>query len=91
MSEKKTATAAQAVTDPMEELVDFAAPYDPTGASRDVILAVNGELIRVKRGSTVQVKRKFLEVWTNANEQTMAAQTAMEKAREGGKAPTLEL
>ena len=57
------------VLDP-EELVDFTAPMDPTGARQDILLAVNGETVRVKRGSTVQIKRKFLEVWNNAAEQT---------------------
>ena len=66
-----------------EELVDFTAPMDPTGAKRDILLAVNGETVRIKRGSTVRIKRKFLEVWDNAAAQTMAARAAMERAQEG--------
>lgn len=77
MSEKVTKT------DPMEELVDFTAPMDPAGEKRDVLISVNGETIRVQRGSTVRIKRKFLEVWENANKQAMAARAAMEKAQEG--------
>ena len=85
MSEKKV------VNDPMEELVDFTAPYDPTGAQRDILLSVNGETIRVKRGSTVQVKRKFVQLWEDANAQSAAARVAMEKASQGGKTPLLEM
>ena len=74
-----------------EELVDFTAPMDPTGQRQDILLAVNGETVRIQRGSTVRVKRKFLEVWDNANAQAMAARAAMEKAQSGGKTPALEL
>ena len=78
------------VLDP-EELVDFTAPMDPTGAKRDILLAVNGETVRVKRGSTVQLKRKFLEVWNNAAAQAMAARATMERAQEGSRAPALDM
>ena len=73
------------VLDP-EELVDFTAPMDPTGAKRDVLLAVNGETVRIQRGTTVRIKRKFLEVWNNAAAQAMAARAAMEKAQNGNPA-----
>lgn len=78
-------------TPDMEELVDFTAPVDPTGEKRDILLSVNGETIRVKRGQTVRVKRKFLEVWDNANRQALAARDAMERAQEGSRAPALEM
>ncbi len=74
-----------------EELVEFAAPLDLTGSRRDILLAVNGETVRVRRGSTVRLKRKFLEVWENANAQAQAARDAMDEAQERGKAPGLEL
>ena len=74
-----------------EELVDFTAPMDFTGTKRDILLAVNGETVRVKRGSTVKLKRKFLEVWNNANAQALAARDAMERAQEGSRAPALEM
>ncbi len=86
MSEKKTET----VLDP-EELVDFTAPFDPTGERQDVLLGVNGQIIRVKRGTTVKIKRKFLEVWDNATRQSAEARAAMERAQEGGKAPAREM
>ncbi len=77
--------------EPMEELVDFTAPLDPTGERQEIILGVNGETIRVKRGSSVKIKRKFLEVWEHAGEQAMTARATMEKAQEGGKAPLLAM
>lgn len=78
-------------TDPMEELVSFTAPIDPTGRERDIILGVNGETIRIRRGATVEVKRKFLEVWEHSNEQHQAAYETMEAAAKGGQAPILEM
>lgn len=84
---KKKGTA----TDPMEELVSFTAPIDPTARERDILLSVNGETIRIKRGSTVEIKRKFLECWNNSVAQKNAAYAAMEQAMEGGKAPVLEM
>lgn len=83
MSEKKL--------DPMEELVDFTAPFDPADSRGDVLLAVNGETVRVKRGETVRLKRKFLEAWDNANAQRAEARRVMEMARQGGKTPLMEM
>lgn len=77
--------------DPMEELVEFSVPFDPTGSSRDVLIAVNGETIRVKRGAAVRVKRKFVEAWNHANEQRVAAHQVMEQAQEGGQAPAMSM
>lgn len=74
-----------------EELVSFTAPIDPTGRERDIILSVNGDTIRVQRGATVEIKRKFVEVWEHSNEQHMAAYRAMEAAVKGGQAPIAEM
>lgn len=90
MSETKETKVTAAAIDP-EELVSFTAPIDPTGRERDILLSVNGETIRIKRGSTVEIKRKFLECWENSIAQRNAAYIAMEKAVEGGKAPVLEM
>ncbi len=77
--------------DPMEELVDFTAPFDPTGERQDIILSVNGETKRVKRGETVQIKRKFLEVWNNAQQQTAEARKAMAAAVKAGQTPLADI
>ncbi len=82
MSEKKF--------DP-EELVDFTAPLDPTGERQEIVLGVNGETIRVKRGESVKIKAKFLEVWKHSNQQAMAARATMAKAQESSRAPMLEM
>ncbi len=74
-----------------EELVDFTAPYDPTGEKRDIFLAVNGETLRVKRGETVQIKRKFVEAWNNSLAQTIEVRRAQEKARDQAKTPLMDM
>lgn len=83
MSEKKTAAAeaaetAEVVTDPNEELVEYTAPLmgRPGEESQDIIVGVNGEFIRIMRGETVKIKRKFLLVLQNAEAQEMAAYKA---------------
>ncbi len=78
------------VLDP-EEKVDFTAPYDPTGEKRDIFLAVNGETVRVKRGTTVQIKRKFVEAWNNSLAQTNEAIRAQEKAQAQGKTSMMDM
>ncbi len=62
------------ITDPMEEYVEYTAPY--AADLRDetpVFVAVNGESLRIKRGETVRIKRKFLEALRCASEQERAA------------------
>lgn len=83
MSEKTKETA---VLDP-EEMVAYTAPIDPTGQKQDLLVGVNGEFIRIKRGEEVQIKRKFLEAIENANRQQYAAVVAQQRAEaEGNKA-----
>lgn len=75
----------------MEELVDFFLPLDPAMTSQDVLLCVNGETVRVKRGVEVRLKRKFAQVWQQAVEQRVAARQIMERAQEGAKAPAMAM
>lgn len=85
MSEK-TNKETETTMDP-EELVTYTAPIDPTGQKQDLLVGVNGEFIRIKRGEAVQIKRKFLEAIENANRQQYAAVMAQQKAEaEGNKA-----
>lgn len=77
--------------DPMEELTELSIPLDPAMTSQDVLLCVNGETVRVKRGATVRVKEKFAQVWRQSVDQRMAARQVMERAQEGGRAPAMEL
>lgn len=77
-AEKKAGTG----TDP-EELVDYIAPLlDPK--SPDILVAVNGETIRIMRGQPVRIKRKFLEVLMNAQSQEFAAYQYMQAAQKQG-------
>ena len=78
MAEKKTTEAAP----DMEELVEYAAPLlTGTDAAPDIVVGVNGELIRIKRGETVRIKRKFVEVLRNAQAQESEARRNRERER----------
>ncbi len=85
MAEKVKNEGTKAVFDP-EELVDYTAPVDPTGDKQDVIVAVNGETLRIKRGVPVKIKRKFWKVLQDAAQQEMAAWQTMRKAAESKQA-----
>lgn len=77
MSESKSKTVE---TDAMEELVDYTAPLDPRGEFRDLVVGVNGEFIRIQRGASVRIKRKFLEAIYNAELQQAEAAKVREEA-----------
>lgn len=73
--------------DPMEELVDYTAPLLPNLKKRDVLVGVNGELVRIKRGVPVKIKRKHYEALQNAAAQEFAALEARQEIqRQGEKA-----
>ena len=50
---------AKKVTDPNEEMVEYTAPLMGRTDSRDIIVGVNGEIIRIMRGETVQIKAQM--------------------------------
>ena len=81
MAEKKT----EPVTLDPEELVDYTAPILYSDRERDLVVGVNGEMIRIKRGEPVRIKRKFLEVIQNSERQKQAAWEAQETAKKAGK------
>ena len=70
--------------DPMEELVEYTAPLLPHLKKRDILVGVNGELLRIQRGVTVKIKRKHLEALQNAAAQEFAALKEREKIRKQG-------
>jgi hypothetical protein len=73
------AAATKNIPDP-EELVTYKAPlFNTRGRRDDIVVGVNGELIKIKRGETVQIKRKFLEVIENSEEQDLKAIQLMDK------------
>lgn len=79
MAEKKVSEAMHQY-DP-EEVVTYTAPILYSDRDRDIVVGVNGELIRIKRGVPVEIQRKFLEVILASERQKNAAWQAMEQAR----------
>lgn len=80
---KDEAAAAPAI-DPMEELVEYTAPLLPNLKKRDILVGVNGETLRIKRGITVRIKRKFYEALQNAAAQEFAALEARQEIQRQG-------
>lgn len=68
-----------------EELVDYMAPLMGSATRKEVVVGVNGELIRIKRGVRVKIKKKFYRVLQQAADQELAAYRTMERAQEQGK------
>lgn len=77
--------------DPNEELVDYMAPLVGSATRKDVVVGVNGELIRIKRGVRVKIKKKFYKVLQQAADQELAAYRTMERAQEQGKRAVAQL
>ena len=75
---------------PNEELVEYTAPLAP-GSRQDVLVSVNGETIRIKRGSRVKIKRKFLKVLNQSADQEFAAYKEMEAAQRRSRRPMAEM
>jgi len=67
---------------PGDELVEYTAPLLPGMGTQDVIVGVNGEIIRIKRGETVQIKRKFVKALNNAAKQQVEAYKAAAEAQQ---------
>ena len=70
--------------DPGEELVEYTAPLLPHLKKRDILVGVNGELLRIQRGVPVKIKRKYYEAIQNAAAQEFAALEAREEIRRQG-------
>lgn len=76
----------------MEELVSYTAPMDLSNTNqRDIVVAVNGEMLCIKRGETVQIKRKYLEALENADRQRVEVYKAKAEAKEQSKKASAEL
>ncbi len=90
MSEKTANTKATPVNED-EELVEYCAPMLGMDKPQDVLCAVNGETIRIKRGETVKIKRKFVKALQNAAEQERAAWKTIQKAQKDAERPYLDL
>ena len=79
MSEK---TTSKPVTPSGDKLVDFTAPLLPGQERQDLIVGVNGEIIRIKRGEPVTIKRKFVNALNNAAKQQVEAYKAAAEAQQ---------
>lgn len=73
--------------DPMEELVDYTAPLLPNLKKRDILVGVNGETLRIKRGVPVKIKRKFFNALQNAAQQEFAAMETRQEIQKQGEKP----
>lgn len=83
-AESKDEAAPAPAVDPMEELVDYTAPLLPNLKKRDILVGVNGETLRIKRGVPVKIKRKFYEALQNAAMQEFAALEARQEIQKQG-------
>lgn len=83
MAAAKTEKPAAESIDRGEEYVDFQIPFG--GDNKPVFIGVNGETIRVMPGVTVQVKRKFVEAFENAQAQERAAWQTQVRAQEASR------
>lgn len=104
MSEKKEKTvveteaeatpevATEAKLPDPNELVPYTAPFIPgSKKQKPIVVIVNGEIIRIRRGETVKIKRKFLEVLENANAQTLAMYKTINDVKKAGEKPAAEM
>lgn len=73
-----------------DDLVEYTAPFTTIDA-KPITVGVNGEFIRIQRGATVRIKRKFLEALQHANEQEMAAMKAQQAAQEASRRSLADL
>ena len=64
-----------------EDYVDYIVPRAFGEKERDLVVAVNGEGIRIKKGVPVRIKRKFVEAIENSIVQRIAAEDAMDRAQ----------
>ena len=78
MSEK---TNTKPVTKPGDKLVSFTAPLLPGQERQDLVVGVNGEIIRIRRGEQVSIKAKFVRVLDEAARQQVEAHKAANRAQ----------
>lgn len=62
------------------ELVSYKAPL-LGGNKRDVVVSINGETYRIKRGETVKIPRNFVQVLQQADRQEVEAYRNRQKAQ----------
>ena len=89
-AEKKRKEATPPAANDPEEYVEYTAPLT-TPDAKPIVVGCNGEIIRIQRGATVRIKRKFLEVLRNAQEQEYAAFVAQRDAQNASRTAMADL
>ena len=92
MSEKKDKAITEVKALDPNELVEYTASFIPgVKVQKPIVVGVNGEIIRIQRGKTVKIKRKFKEVLDNANAQIMSTYKTIDETKKQGEKPVAEL
>ena len=78
-----TTKPADTEIDVNEQLVEYTAPFAADPHDREIFVAVNGENVRIMRGETVMIKRKFVKVLRDAAQQEREAYLARQRAAQG--------
>ena len=74
MSEQKTETnKTSSVKAKSDNLVAYTAPLLPGQERQDLVVGVNGQFIRIRRGECVRIEPKFVHVLENAQRQQAEA------------------
>lgn len=81
----------QTIAEKMEELVEYTAPLAADLNDTSLLVAVNGEEIRIMRGVPVKIKRKFVEAIQNADRQRLAARAYQQQAVRAAEKATADL
>ena len=87
---KAKAEAEAMLPDPNEE-VEYYAPLLQGRNQKDIIVIVNGDSLRLKRGMKHKIKRKFVEALDNANAQTMSIYNTIDETKRKGEKPLAEM
>ena len=77
--ENKSKQETAVRTDAGDELVSIRLFKDNDKYKDDVFVAVNGERVQIKRGETVQIKRKFADVLEQSMKQDTATANMIER------------
>lgn len=85
------AKEAEKKIDATEEYVEYTAPLLPDLKDQTIFVSVNSETIRIKRGETVKIKRKFVEALNNASKQEYAAMRNRMTMQEQAKKPIADM
>lgn len=90
-AEKKEAGRREEKTAKGEEKVTIRLFKDGNKYKDDVFVAVNGERIQIRRGETVEIKKKFAEVLENSMQQDMKTADMIEQESSAFKERAKEL